>query len=182
MVFAHNDDGLIVDRNIEKPCYRIGCTGHIDLSRIADFDMEKTKAELRAYFAEISARYKIVLYCGLADGADMLFAEQAANCGGDIVAVLPCSADEFKAEHADGGAQLMRFINSAAKVVVAPDSEQRYVGVSKYIISHSAELVALWDGRELPLTDENGKPINRGGTYDTILSAKNVGITVKIFN
>lgn len=166
----------------EKQVYNIGCTGHIKLSRIAGFDIERTKAAVREYFAEISKRHKIVLYCGLADGADVIFAEQALLCGGDVVAVLPCSAEEFKREHADGGAEFMRFIDRAANVVIAPDNTQRYVGVAKYILSHGDELVALWEGKELPLIDENGDPINRGGTYDMIVSAKTAGIKVKIFN
>lgn len=38
------------------------------------------------------------------------------------------------------------------------------------------KLIAIWDGKELPLNDENKNPINRGGTYDCIVRAKELGL------
>ncbi|MDE6200326.1 MAG: hypothetical protein K2M47_00390 [Clostridiales bacterium] len=162
--------------------YILGCTGHIDLSRIKNFDERAVRDDVRSYIADLCKAYAVELYSGLAFGADSLFAEEALSCGAKLHVVLPCAAEEFAAEQPDGGALFNKLIKRADSIVIAENKANRYVGVSKRVIDSCDELLALWNGQELPLTDERGNAINRGGTYHTILLAEQAGKTVKIFN
>lgn len=165
-----------------KKRYSLGCTGHIDLSRIKDFDERAVRDKIRARIAELCKTHAVELYCGLAFGADSLFAEEALSCGAKLHVVLPCSADEFAAEQRDGGALFNKLIRCADSVVIAEDKANRYFGICKRIIDCCDELWAIWDGQKLPLVDERGNAVNRGGTYHTILLAEQAGKTVRIFN
>lgn len=165
-----------------KKRYILGCTGHIDLSRIKDFDERAVREKIRAHIADLCKTYAVELYSGLAFGADSLFAEEALSCRAKLHVVLPCSADEFAAEQPDDGTLFNKLIKCADSVVIAEDKSDRYVGVSKNIIDNCDELLALWNGQKLPLTDERGNAVNRGGTYHTILLAEQAGKTVRIFN
>lgn len=161
----------------------MGCTGHIKLSRIHGFDERVVRNAVFEHLQSLRREYgEVVLCCGLAYGSDSLFAEEAIDCGVKLCVVLPCPANEFAAEQPDGGELFNRLFARAESVVLAVDSVNRYEGISRYIVEHCDELLAIWDGRELPLTDENGRGINRGGTYHTILLAKERGKVVRIFN
>lgn len=155
---------------------RIGCTGHIDLARIAGLK----ERDVIAQIGERLLRWKkAVLYCGLADGSDMLFAEAALAAGAELVAVLPCSPEEFAGEHRDPAA----FFGMAgrAREVVTVRHASRYVGVMEYLAANCDELFALWDGVPLPLFDGAGAPVNRGGAYDTVLAFRRLNKPVTLF-
>lgn len=165
-----------------KKRFVLGCTGHIDLSRIKGFDERVVRHKIRAHIAELCKTFAVELYSGLAFGADSLFAEEALSCGAKLHVVLPCAADDFAAEQRDGGALFDRLIRRADSVVIAEDKANRYVGVGKYIVDNCDELLAIWDGQKPLLTDARGNAINRGGTYHTILLAEQAGKSVRIFN
>lgn len=165
-----------------KKKYILGCTGHIKLSRIENFNEQAVRQKIRYHIESLCKTYDVTLYSGLAFGADSLFAEEALACGVKVYAVLPCVAGEFAAEQPDGGVLFNRLIKEAARVTTVRDSNQRYVGVSQYIVNRCDELLAIWDGKKLPLTDAAGNAINGGGTYHTILLAEKAGKNVKIFN
>ena len=165
----------------DKKARALGCTGHVDLSRIAGFDEEKVRGEVRTYLRGLKENYSLTLYSGFAYGADLLFAEEAIKCGIDVVAVLPYNWDKFMKEHADGGKKLMQLLGQAREVVIKPHVLTAYLNVSRYVVQQCDELLALWDGVELPLKDGSGEPNNLGGTYDTIKAARAAGKAVKLF-
>ena len=164
-----------------KPKRVLGCTGHRDLGRIKGFEEEEVRGMVRTHIRQLKERYKLTLYCGFADGADLLFAEEAMKCGIDIIAVLPCSWKTFMKEHADGGAKFMQLLGQTKEVKIKPNHLRRYEDMSKYIVKQSDEMLVLWDGVELPLEDENGREINRGGTFDALTNAQASGKEVVLF-
>ena len=163
-------------KNISKPVYAVACTGHVVFSRIQNFDEGKAREEIRKYFEKLVLSYSVVLYTCMADGADMLFAEEAVACGIRTVAVLPKPVAEYAGEHVDK-VRWERMFGQATATVETTGYEK----ASEYLLSHCRELLAVWDGKELPLFDEEGKPINRGGTYDTVRLAKKTGIKIQFF-
>lgn len=165
----------------EKKKYVLGCTGHIDLSRIKNFDEENVRREIRKYLRKLQETYEIKLLSGFADGADLLFAEEALKCGSEVVAVLPYNWDRFMEEHADGGKKFMQLLGQVRKVEIKPHVLTTYLNVSRTIVNECDELLALWDGVKLPLKDEAGNDINAGGTYDTISAAHARNKPVKLF-
>jgi hypothetical protein len=113
-------------------------------------------------------KYSLTLYCGFAQGADLLFAEEAFKCNVSVIAVLPCRWKEFISEHSDGGEKFMQLLGQTTNVLVRPGNINKYTQMSRYILNISKEMLVLWDGAKIPLVDENGQEINRGGTYDTV--------------
>ena len=164
-----------------KPQYFLGCTGHRNLSRIEGFDEESVRGSVRSYLRKLKEKYSLKLFCGFGDGADLLFAEEALKCGVEVIAVLPCEWKEFMDEHADGGVKFMQLLGQCKEVRIKPSNIHRYAETSSYIVRQCNELMALWDGKELPLNDSAGNEINRGGTFDTILAAEKANKTIKRF-
>lgn len=156
--------------NSNKPTRAIGCTGHIDLSRIENFNEEDVRAAIRLYMNSLQEKYKCKLYSGLGWGADLLFAEEALKCNIELVAVLPCEWSEFAKEHPDGGKKFMQILGQSVEVKTYTKGKS-YEFVRDTLLENCDELIALWDGVELPLKDENENDINLGGTYDTIRRA-----------
>ena len=105
--------------------YILGCTGHINLLRIQNLNEEELRERIRNYIRSLLKDYAVELYCGLAYGADSLFAEEALSCGVKVYAVLPCQEEEFAAEQPDGGKLFNRLINEAEEVIRAQDACQR---------------------------------------------------------
>ncbi|MDE6294301.1 MAG: hypothetical protein K2L88_06760 [Clostridiales bacterium] len=165
----------------DKKVYVLGCTGHIDLSRIKGFDEEQARGEIRAYLRKLQNDYDLKLLSGFADGADLLFAEEALNCGLEVIALLPYNWDIYMKEHADNGKKFMQLLGQVREVVIKPHVLTKYFNVSRYIVNECDELLALWDGVKLPLKDEKGNDIHVGGTYDTIVATYAQNKPVKLF-
>ena len=165
-----------------KQRYIIGCTGHIKLSRLENFNEAKVREKIRERLLLLGEKYCVELRCGLAYGADSLFAEEALSCGVEVCAVLPCPENEFAAEQIDGGVLFNRLIQRAYRIIYEQDNFNRYEGISRNIVQNCNELWAIWDGKILPLTYDRGNDINRGGTYHTILLAQKENKPVYIVN
>ncbi len=156
---------------------KIGCTGHRDLTRIVGFSEEQTRQRVSQFFQEQEGDVEV--WCGLADGADMLFAEEALKQRLSLVAVLPCKMEEFMQERLDK-ARFYRLIQQAKAVYIKTDTKHRYLGVAYGILEDCDVLCVLWDGCETPLY-EGDKEINRGGTYDVMRLAKEAGKEIVYF-
>lgn len=169
--------GIKVYRLNNKHDYVIGCTGHKDLVRIEAFDEEKVRGEVRTYLRSIGEKHNLKLYSGFADGADLLFVEEALKCGVEVIAVLPSPWKKYKREHADKGIKFMQLLGQASEVII----KLGYAEASRKIVESCDELFVLWDEKALPLMGADGKEINRGGTYDTLLIAKSLDKKIKPF-
>lgn len=158
--------------SIPKKEWVLAGIGHRDLNRIKDFNEEKIRGEIRTHIRKLQENFKVKAYSGCAEGADLIFAEEALKCGAELTAVLPCPWKEYMSEHKDGGVKLMRILGQAQNVWIKPDRHSRYVEMNRIIIKECDELLVMWDGKKLDLEDENGNEINRGGTYDAICKAE----------
>ena len=165
-----------------KQRYIIGCTGHIKLSRLENFNEAKVREKIRGRLLLLGEKYCVELRYGLAYGADSLFAEEALSCGVEVCAVLPCRKNEFAAEQIDSGVLFNSLIKRAYRIIYEQDNLNRYEGISRNIVQNCNELWAIWDGKILPLTDDRGNDINRGGTYHTILLAQKENKPIYIVN
>ncbi len=95
----------------------------------------------------------------LAEGADLLCAEAAAELGIPLVAVLPMEAGEYTKDFSpEDKAAFERHCAAARQVLIAPhtepipaegvSTEYLYRQAGLYVSRHSHVLLALWDGRE----------------------------------
>lgn len=169
-----------------SPELHIGCTGHRFLNR-DDIKMQRLKAHIVDVLSELKRTYALVLHCCFALGADQLVAECARELHIPAVAHIPMPYDDYLADikndalrhgipySADDEARTASLLSYARECHVAPDPVDTYAAASRAVLEQSDKLIVLWDGIETPLVDAQGCPVNRGGTYHTILVAKELG-------
>lgn len=163
------------------PPYTVGCVGHRDLSRIEGFDETAVRKKIRLHLKSLAQDYKVTMYNGFARGADLLFAEEAYNCGIDVIAVLPIPWNEFIAEHENNGVKFMQLLAQTKQVIVRPHIVAKYKEVSRYISSKADEMLVLWDGKDKDGKDEKGNHVNIGGTFDTVRRLANTDMKILHF-
>ncbi len=150
---------------------------------------ENHKAEILRILGQIAERYNVVevaTCCAL--GADLAIAECAISLGYPICAILPMERKQYLQEIQLDAQQngkistvdlhrVENVLNKAQRTIVATHPTHPYLGATQKLVDVANVLVALWDGVETPL-EQNGKPINQGGTYHGISMALNKGLQV----
>ena len=171
-----------------KPKIEIAGVGH----RYIATDPELIKSEVKRCLQKYSETNQVVVRTCFACGADQIIAECALELGLTVKAVIPLEyeayiadvkADAISTGHAFTEQDELKMRHLLAQTVVCKpviDSVHRYEAASKYIIDKCNVLIAIWDGKEMPLFDENKSPINRGGTYDSIRIAQESGKKVYV--
>jgi hypothetical protein len=113
--------------------------------------------------------------CGLAEGADSIFAEAALDEAWQLVAMLPFAPDAFAVDFT--GAALDRYhrLLARADVVCAldgdRDSDHAYADTGDQIVEQSDILLTLWDRRRAQ---------GLGGTGDVVRHALQAGLPVAV--
>ncbi len=163
-----------------KPNLEIAGTGH----RFFHDDPDKLKIKIKKILSSYSKTHHVIVRTCFAYGADQLIAECAAELGLTLKADLPMPVEEYIENvrhdtvsngHKFGKEEELKMRHLLAQTVVCrvvSDPVYTYAAANAYIVKKCDKLIALWDGKELPLEDYDGKPINRGGTYDCITMAK----------
>jgi hypothetical protein len=111
----------------------------------------------------------------IAKGADSLFAEVVLELGGRLIAVIPSQdyrQNKVKSDHAP---TFDRLREATAEVVVLDhESANRaaYEDANRTLLQRAERLVAVWDGQP-----PSGKG---GGTADTVLEAREAGLSVEV--
>ncbi len=171
-----------------KPKIEIAGIGH----RFFTSDAEQLKLEIRAILQKYSDTNQVVVRTCFGNGGDWLIVECALELGLTVKANIPLDyeayildvkEDAIKNGHQFTESDELRMRHLLAQAVVCkviPDPIHKYAAASKYILDKCDVLLALWDGKDLELFDENNNPINRGGTYDTIRLARETGKTIHI--
>ena len=158
----------------------IGVTGHRDIfcgKENDPEDCEEIKAQIEASIKEIISlcdkNTPVIMLNALAQGADMLCAEVAFDCGIPVYAVLPCEEEKYLLSFDDCGCgrnhvedkkRFYELLNKCTKVIISSDQERLSKGVKEsnfdntesydyrqlgiYMAKHSHFLFALWDGNE----------------------------------
>lgn len=171
-------------RSGRKPDLVIAGTGH----RYFNDDREVLKKQVKEILKKYSDDYNVIVMTCYAMGSDWLIAECACELGLTTKAIIPLDYEDYikdvrKDAEANGIAftadDEMKMRTLLAQTVVCKtieDKKYRYFEASKYLAEKCDKLIALWDGRELPLVDKDDNPINRGGTYHTIKLARDRGL------
>lgn len=149
----------------------LAVTGHMDLTPPS---VPLVRDALDALLAPYAGPELTGLSC-LAPGADSVFAEAVLAAGGRLVAVVP-SRDYRAAKVAPGHADRFdRLLAAAAEVAVmghATADRRAYETANRALLDRARRLVAVWNGEP---------PTGRGGgTADTVLAARALGIPVDV--
>ena len=170
-------------RSGRKPTLEIAGTGHRFIKG-GSVALERYKEKIKKILSEYNKDYRVVVYSCFAYGADQLIAECAAELGIAIKAYLPMDYESYvndvKQDTVANGhsfteedeLRMRHLLAQTVRCKTIPDEEHTYAAASQYIVDKCKKLIVLWDEKETPRYDKNHKPINRGGTYDTICMAK----------
>ncbi|MGW5351598.1 hypothetical protein ACWERV_13965 [Streptomyces sp. NPDC004031] len=149
----------------------LAVTGHMDLTPES---VPLVRTALDRLLAPYAGPELTGVSC-LAAGADSVFAEAVLAAGGRLVAVVP-SRDYRAAKVGPGhAARFDRLLAAAAEVEVmdhATADRRAYETANRALLHRAQRLVAVWDGEP---------PTGRGGgTADTVLEARALGIPVDV--
>ena len=152
----------------------IGLTGAVADSTAAAFDkvfrslagvFEKTVVANASFFSGAAPKMRMI--CMAADGADLLGAVAARNCGAEVAVVLPFPIDEYRADFGPASAPLFDEIYAAAvtrfELPGSRDEDARvYERANQVILANIDILIAAWDGK---------RASGRAGTGDVVSDA-----------
>lgn len=152
-------------------------------------DTSIIKAKVKKILTDLCLKYNVIVGTSYAYGADQIIAECANELNLMTQAILPYPYDDFikyvKDDAVMNGIQYtsedeMRLRLLLAQTINCESIEQNKGNVfemaAKSNLDRCDKLIAIWDGKELPLNDEYKNPNNRGGTYDCIVRAKELGL------
>lgn len=148
---------------------RVGITGH---SNLTPESVPLVAAELRKVLSELGGQ--LVGVSCLARGADQVFARVVLELGGHLEVVLPASDYRERKVKPDNREEFETLIGQAANVRVLPfDTSNRdaYAAANEDVLIGVDVLVAVWDG---------ARPDGKGGTGDTVQSARERGLPVTV--
>lgn len=169
----------------QKPSIVVAGIGH----RYIKDDTFIIKKKVKEILTDLCLKYNVVVSTSYAYGADQIIAECANELNLMTHAVLPYPHDDFikyvKEDAVINGIKYTSEDEMHLRLLLAQtmicESIKREKGnvfemVAKRNINKCNKLIAIWDEKELALNDENNNPINRGGTYDCIVRAKELGM------
>ncbi|MBO5854490.1 MAG: hypothetical protein J6Q61_07115 [Bacteroidales bacterium] len=169
----------------QKPTIIVAGIGH----RYIKDDTSIIKKKVKEILTDLCLKYNVIVSTSYAYGADQIIAECANELNLMTQAVLPYPYDVFikyvKDDAFINGIKYnsedemhLRLLLAQTMHCESVKKEQGDVFEMAAIhnINRCNKLIAIWDGQELPLNDENKNPINRGGTYDCIVRAKELGL------
>lgn len=148
---------------------RIGVTGH---SKLTPDSVPLVASALRDLLAEHGPDVTGVT-C-LARGADQVFAQAVLDVGGAIEVILPARDYRENKVKPDNRKQFEDLYARAARVHVMPHAtadRAAYADAGEALISGVDAMVAVWDG---------ARPDGRGGTGDTVRTARERSIPVTV--
>jgi hypothetical protein len=148
---------------------RVGITGHMNLTPES---VLLVAAELRKVLAE--QEQPLVGVTCLARGADQVFARVILELGGQLHVVLPSADYRERKVKPDNREEFDTLVGQAANVRVLPfetPNRDAYAAANEAVLADIDTLVAVWDG---------APPDGKGGTGDTVETARGRGVPVTI--
>lgn len=150
---------------------RVAVTGHGQLSTST---VAAVEVALRRVLLPYSRMSRLTGVCGLAAGADQLFAQVVLELGGRLEVILP--AADYRADHLGTGdsPQFERLLAGARSVRVMPFTtcSPRACMAARYAMLATVDaVVAVWDGHP-----DTGP----GATAEVVALARGLGLPVSI--
>lgn len=178
-------------KDTKKPTLIITGTGHRNIDFSNPEEVKEIKNQIKLILENYMKTNKVVLKSNFACGGDLLIIEVALELGIFVDGYLPFRYEEYltniKEDSKVTGYPFTeqderKWRNLIAQCVdfqeIKGPCENAYEIALRHNLDQSHVLIALWDGNEKPLYDEEGNSINRGGTYHSINFAKQKGIKI----
>jgi len=130
----------------------VGVTGHRDVTASDEPPLRSRFSALLGEIAQTHPHTPLVVISGLAAGADMLAAEEAAARGIPVIAALPMPVERYEDDFSpDQRVRFHAMLARCARVTVVSDVADRtrgYVATGLFLVHYAHILVAFWDGME----------------------------------
>jgi hypothetical protein len=147
----------------------IGITGHMNLTPesvpLVAAELEKVLGDFAAPLVGVSC---------LARGSDQLFARAVLGLGGGLEVILPAADYREHVVEPDNLDEFDSLLRRAGTVRVLPferSHRDAYAAAGEHVLSGVDLLLAVWDG---------APPDGKGGTGDTVRTARTRGVPVKV--
>ncbi|MCN9241889.1 hypothetical protein NGF19_13995 [Streptomyces sp. RY43-2] len=149
----------------------IAVTGHMDLTDASvPLVRDALREMLKPHATDLTG-----VSC-VARGADSLFADIVLELGGRLVAVIPSKDYRQTKVKPDHAVMFDRLIAAAAEVSVLEHetaNRSAYEDANRTLLTRADRLLAVWNGE--PPSGSKG-----GGTADTVLEARAIGLPVDV--
>lgn len=182
-------------KEAKRPILVITGTGHRNIDLRDSNEYERIKEEIKEKLSEYMKTNRVILKSNFACGGDLLIVEAALELGIRVDGYIPFTYEEYFSNLIEDSKVTCypfneedqhRWRNLIAQCVkfdeITERCENAYEIALRRNLEQSHVLIALWDGNEKPLYDEEGNSINRGGTYHSINYAKQKGLKIHIIS
>ncbi len=141
----------------------VAVTGHRDIAPENEESLRQAIRQRLALLQQSHPNTPLLALSGLAEGADMLFAEAALELGIELVAVLAAEPEEFRKDFATPAhpgrtaselkQRFGKILEQSSDVVTVragkfAKKSERYTRVGAYLVRRCHVLFALWDGSD----------------------------------
>jgi hypothetical protein len=151
--------GMTMKQCTERIPTIFGITGHRDIFPQHESVIQEM---IQKIFQDQKSKYPhtpLILLTPLAEGADRIAARAMLSAGGNIIAPLPLSKEEYEKDFKteESLAEFNELISKATEIFVVPlqkfskSSSKRniqYASAGAYVVKYSNALIAVWDGAE----------------------------------
>ena len=152
-----------------KSSIKVGIIGHRSLNK----DYILLEKEISNIFNMLKMDHKIELLSSLAIGSDTIAAKVALKDNIPLISVIPFSIEKYRDDF--NATELIEFnyLIECSNQIIELDGKD-YEIAADYLINKCDIIIFVFNGKELPLIDDKNEPINRGGTYHSLLKVRNL--------
>jgi len=167
--------------------FKIGISGHRSIKHEKKDTYRFQLQKLLKYFVDKYPKKEIIAVSSLADGADRLFIQAATQMGLRYEVLLPMKPNLYQQDfNEDSYTEFNKMLLNAREYKVIPvynkftqgnfahyrdKRDIQYREVGRELIAETDFMFFLWDGK---------KSRKMGGTFDTLVYAKEYGVEYKI--
>jgi hypothetical protein len=137
---------------LDRVPFMVGVTGHRDVAASDEAALRSAFSGVLADLAKKHPHTRLVVMSGLAAGADILAAEEAAGAGIPVIAALPMPVERYEEDfNFEERARFRAMLARCSRITVVSDVAERttgYVATGLFLVHYAHVLVAFWDGME----------------------------------
>lgn len=168
-----------------KPVIKVFGFGHRDIDMNDKKEVMRIENEVRDVLKKYMKTHRVIVKSCFAPGADLIIAKVALELGISLDASIPfpyheyvkkIKEDSLNTGYKFGEEEENEWRNLIAQTIFYHEeplgSKESFEASGLYNLNQADVVIAIWDGKEMPLHDESGNPINHGGTYHMLSVAE----------
>ena len=162
---------------MKKDLLKVGIIGHRHLKKEASFYAN----EIKKIFNLLKKEHSLQLLSSVAIGSDTIASKVALHDNIPLISVIPFTLERYKNDFNDKELEELDYLIGKSHKIIELNGND-YEIAADYLINCCDIIIFIYNGVELPLINDKHEPINRGGTYHTLLKVKKLNKTHIIIN